>query len=225
MAASTCHEPSRPDPELGRRVHRRRVRQPARDGPDDVRRVVGVDVVQQLRADQLLGAPPEQALDRRALVVDRPVRGDHGDDVGGVLGQRAKLGLGLLALGDVGARSDEPGEAAVGGAVGHRGVLHPPVLPVPAPQAVLEPDGPPGPVRRHVGIAHRLPILRVDAVEPPEPPLLLERPPREVEPRLVEEGAGGIRAGRPDQGGHGIGQAAEVAPPRVEIPARRRGGW
>ena len=81
----------------------------------DVRSLVGVDVVDRMGADELVGLVAQQASNRRARVLIDAVRCVQAHEIGCALGQRAEAGLGLgqrarsvgqrgaqrMALGDV----------------------------------------------------------------------------------------------------------------------------
>ena len=80
----------------------------------DPRRVTGVKEGSKRRADQVLGPEAEHPLDGRAHVADHASGVEDGDDVSGVLHQRAEAlfagaqrRLGRLTIGDVVAESEE----------------------------------------------------------------------------------------------------------------------
>ena len=66
--------------------------------------LVGVQEAIEARADHLLRRVAEHALDRRALVDDRGVRVEHGDEVAGVLDERAEARLALAPVDLLGQR-------------------------------------------------------------------------------------------------------------------------
>ena len=142
------------------------------------------------------------------------------DRLGRVLDLRPVAGLALLQgfLGeppvrDVDRRSDVALEVSLRREPGDARVEDPAVLAVAPAQAVFEL------VRFAARLdlvegAHERELVRVNALHPAVPDLLLERPPREVEPRLVEEGAAGGRIRDPDEHGRRVRHEPE---PRLAL--------
>src|SRR5262249_42839690 len=142
----------------------------------------------------------------------QPVQADGGvlDEVGQLVLAPPDLLLGLDAVVDVHRRADVAGEAALGAVAGRTGVEYPAPGAVGAAEAVFHPEVRAGGEGAAAGVEAALAVVGVDAIGPAVAALLLGAAAGELQPRPVEEGAGPVGAGGPQQHGGGVGQQAEA---------------
>src|SRR5690606_31153397 len=115
-----------------------------------------------------------------------------------VAGERDLL-LPQLAIGHVGAAPDVAGEFTAGAEAWNPMVEQPAVFTVMTPHPVFRIKGLPVAVGDVVRVERPLAVLRVDRIYPSRADDLLERPPDEIHPALVDPGAMPVRVGEPDQ--------------------------
>ena len=167
--------------------------------------------------DDLVGLVTEDAARSRVERFDRAVLA-HGDDaVHRGLDHRAQPLLTLAhrfdhlrALGDVDGQAAEPGEAAFGSKPRRAPRQYPSIGPVEAAQSIFEFERLAALVSRRVRPQVQVAVVGVDAVDPTGAHLLIERPAREHQPRLVEVRPLPVLVGDPDHDRHGVGQGAEA---------------
>jgi len=88
-------------------------------------------------------------------------------------------------------------------------IENPPVLAIPAPQPVVDREGPPLRHRLVVRFERGLAIVGVHAVDPAVGQIVLRSTSRHVEPAPVEVGAPGVGPGHPDHQRSGVRQQSE----------------
>ena len=141
--------------------------------------------------------------------VESRVDVERGGDPGARLREEPRPLLRAAAVVDVDRGADVAGELAAGAVARHALVEDPAVRAVVPPQPVLEAERPPLVEACAVEPPHALDVVRMDALHPALPELLLDRAARELEPAAVEVGAAVLLVAHPDKGGDRVREHAE----------------
>jgi hypothetical protein len=135
--------------------------------------------------------------------------------VGQLLAKLLRFGLRPEPIGDVHAGADVAGEATLRVVAWHAVVRDEAILAVVTAKPILQHERPAGIERLDVALEAPLEVAGVHTVGPAVAYLLLGRPPGEVQPGFVEEGAEPIHARHPDEHRQGIRHDAKA---RLALP-------
>src|SRR5260221_14366011 len=131
------------------------------------------------------------------LVRDRPGHFSHNRDGAEIRDFFAVLQcfrFGLLALGDVNARTDVPEKGAIGGKARRSNIQNPAIFAVTSSQAVFHRERLPCVKGVNIYFKTAIEVFAVNALRPPIAKFLLQRAAAKVEPTFVEKGAELVRA-------------------------------